>query len=60
MVAGTGAGRTSLHCYLLTRLAVLLLAAVTLVAMIVWLTLHGSAIAKKDSDTDAHNYRVIT
>lgn len=35
-------GRTSLHRYLLTRLAVLLLAACVLVAVIVWLTLRGS------------------
>jgi HD-GYP domain-containing protein (c-di-GMP phosphodiesterase class II) len=34
--------RTSLHHYLLTRLAALLLAATILVAIIVWLTLRGS------------------
>jgi len=42
MADGPGAGRTSLHRYLLTRLAALLLAAAILVAVIVWLTLRGS------------------
>jgi len=42
MSDNTGAGRTSLHRYLLTRLAALLLAAATLVAVVVWLTLRGS------------------
>jgi HD-GYP domain-containing protein (c-di-GMP phosphodiesterase class II) len=37
-----GTGRTSLHRYLLTRLAVLLLVASLLVAVTVWLTLRGS------------------
>jgi len=42
MADNPGARRTSLHRYLLTRLAALLLGAGTLVALIVWLTLRGS------------------
>lgn len=42
MVDKADAHRTSLHRYLLTRLAALLLGAGTLVAVIVWLTLRGS------------------
>lgn len=42
MVDNIGTARTSLHRYLLTRLAALLLGAGTLVAVIVWLTLRGS------------------
>jgi HD-GYP domain-containing protein (c-di-GMP phosphodiesterase class II) len=42
MADESGTGRTSLHRYLLTRLAVLILAATTLVAVIVWLTLRDS------------------
>lgn len=42
MADGSGAGRTSLHRYLLARLAALLLAAGMLVAVVVWLTLRGS------------------
>lgn len=37
-----GTARTSLHRYLLTRLAILLLVAVTLVTIIAWLSLRGS------------------
>jgi HD-GYP domain-containing protein (c-di-GMP phosphodiesterase class II) len=42
MADESGTGRTSLHRYLLTRLAVLLLAASVLVTAIVWLNLRGS------------------
>ncbi len=42
MIDNAGTSRTSLHRYLLTRLAALLLAAAMLVAASVWLTLRGS------------------
>ena len=42
MVDNPGVRRTSLHRYLLTRLATLLLGAGALVTIIVWLTLRGS------------------